>query len=231
MFHMDALRAFCMFFDVFVHGSAIDYRPDLFFHVVREASDLFRTATFFLIGGYFTVMVYQRGGGGGDYARSRVQLLVVPLITSLIFVVPITNWLNYCWHNAPVSLTRFLFDFDQIAPPVGKIEWHAHMWFLISMCIYAVLTPVLVNLASTPPVKAVLNWFLARTGRWTVWALALLLRPLGLSMHGTYAGILVLVPVFTLSLHAFIIKPVPILRLLFNGKRMVRRVAAQPAGV
>ncbi|WP_188945556.1 acyltransferase family protein [Polymorphobacter multimanifer] len=367
MFHLDALRAFAMFFGVFVHGSAIDYNPDLLFETVREASDLFRMATFFLIGGFFTVMVYQRAKGG-DYMRSRVQLLVVPLLASLIIVVPLTNWLNYCWHNEPVSLTRFLFDFEGLPPPNGKLEWHAHMWFLISMCIYAVLTPLLVTLAISKPARAGLDWFNARTTGWTLWALALLvaaavvalraahdvvlkpvvadtpfawialatmnylpyfalgglamldrrlfaalhrlsisglliagggyaainlwgdllpralertvywtmrgmlilfiisalmwaferwfnkpspvlsfavdaafsfyifhlgtvfavallLQPLGLSIHGTYAGILVLVPLFTLSLHAFIIKPVPALRFSPNGKRPARRPA------
>jgi glucan biosynthesis protein C len=372
MFHLDALRAFAMFFGVFVHGSVIDYSPDPLLETVRETSDLFRMATFFLIGGFFTVMVYQRSAGA-DFMRSRVQLLVVPLLAALVFVVPVTNWLNYCWHNEPVSLTRFLFDFGSLPPPLGKVEWHAHMWFLISMCVYALLTPVMVRLVGTAAGQAVLEWFHARTRGWTLWAVALivaalvvglravhdvllkpiiaetpvawivlatmnylpyfalgglamldkrlfaalhraslsglliagggyaainlwgdllpralertvywtmrgmlilfiisaliwaferwfnkpsstlrfavdaafsfyifhlgmvfavalLLRPLGLSMHGTYLGILVLVPIFTLSLHAFIIKPVPALRFIFNGKRPARqRIGASAA--
>ncbi|WP_439533933.1 hypothetical protein, partial [Polymorphobacter sp.] len=40
LLHLDALRAFCMFFGVLVHGSTIDFSARPLFEGVREASDL-----------------------------------------------------------------------------------------------------------------------------------------------------------------------------------------------
>jgi glucan biosynthesis protein C len=148
LLHLDALRAFCMFFGVAVHGATIDYRPDPLFDGVRLVSDHFRMACFFVISGYFTGFVCQRMAVL-PYLRNRALLLVLPLVSALLLVNPLANWLIHIWHNPPVSLTEYLLGGVWRQRGYGNSVWHLQMWFLFALIFYALLTPAALRLMRT----------------------------------------------------------------------------------
>ncbi|WP_439534825.1 acyltransferase family protein, partial [Polymorphobacter sp.] len=148
----------------------------------REASDLFRMATFFVISGYFTAMVYTRRPGMA-YAQSRALLLVVPLVSALIFVNPIANWLIYSWHNTPVSLYDYLVGGIWNQPKQGNGVWHLQLWFLFSLLVYALLTPLLVRLGTGRGWQALMDAMFRMLGTGALYAVALVTGATVLALH------------------------------------------------
>ena len=137
LYYLDALRSFCMFFGLFVHAGTLDsgaWPSTTSFFV----SEHFRMATFFVISGFFAVMMLGKRGIIG-FAQHRALSLVLPLITALVLLNPVTNWLVYCYHTEPVGFWAFLTG-DRPAP-VRPINWHLHLWFLFSLIAYMVLLP------------------------------------------------------------------------------------------
>ena len=169
--YLDAVRAFVMLFGIFVHGSTIanpyiDQMP--FFFWLQTYSDLFRTAIFFLVSGFFTALVLSRNTLVA-YARTRFEVIVVPLISSMILIVPITNWMIYSWHNGYMSPLDY-FTGGWRNPTVGNDTWALHIWFLYSLVIYAVLAPLFIRLISSAVFKRMLTLYLDRTNGFTIWA-------------------------------------------------------------
>jgi glucans biosynthesis protein C len=160
--HLDALRCFCMLFGLLVHGATIG--NNLLFEAVKEVSDHFRMATFFVVSGYFTAMVASRGDVA-TYLTNRSRLLLVPLGAGLVLLNPVTNWLIQLYHGGGVSFADYFaggWRLDLAGPGV----WHLHLWFLISLFLYALATPLLLRIGGSGPVtKAVARVARAGNGR------------------------------------------------------------------
>jgi glucan biosynthesis protein C len=183
--HLDALRAFCMFYGILTHGASLDHGGEPLLQAVRVISELFRMATFFLIAGYFTAMVASKQTGV-EYRRGRLLLIVLPLVTTLVTLVPITNYLIHTWHNGPMSLRTYFLEGGWAQPSLGKDVWHLHLWFLFSLFAYALATPALLALVRRPAVQAGFDRYVAATGGWTLWSNALLVALTVLAMRGVY---------------------------------------------
>ena len=145
-----------MFFGVLVHGATIEYRPDPLFDTVRVASDHFRMATFFVISGYFTAFVCQRMTPGA-YLRNRALLLLLPLLSALLLINPLANWLIYSWHNDPVSLQDYILGGAWKRPAWGNGVWHLQLWFLFALIFYALFTPLIVRIAQSGAWQALMQ--------------------------------------------------------------------------
>lgn len=170
LFYLDAVRAFAMLFGIVVHGTTIatPYIEQMpVFWGIQEVSDLFRNATFFLMSGIFTALVFTKRNLGA-YARSRFELLAVPLAMGMIFIVPITNWLVHTWHNGPETFPDYISG-GMNQPTRGNDTWALHLWFLYSLLIYAALTPLIVPVITKPWFQRVLNAYLDRTRGFTLW--------------------------------------------------------------
>lgn len=167
LFYMDALRAFCMLFGIMVHGATIGSNP--LFTFIKDASDLFRMAAFMVISGFFTAMVARRAAHTDDFYRGRVPILIYPLITTLILLNPVTNWLIQIWHGEWIGFGEWLGG-GWRSPPQGNAVWHLHLWFLFSLIVYALLTPLLLLGARQPVVLRALDRYCEITRGWTVWA-------------------------------------------------------------
>jgi glucan biosynthesis protein C len=174
LIHLDALRAFCMFYGILSHGATLDHNGMAFFDMIKLSSDLFRMATFFLVAGFFTGMVATRSGIAA-YVRGRVILIVVPLVTSLVTLMPITNYLIHTWHNGPMTLRHYFLEGGYAEPSLGKDVWHLQLWFLFSLFAYAMLTPLLLGLMRRPAVTRLIDGYVTVTGRWTLWATVLVI--------------------------------------------------------
>lgn len=170
IYYLDALRCFCMLFGIFVHSASIDYYHEIAPLVyIREASELFRMAAFYVISGFFTAFVYVRAPDIMQFARKRGSLLLVPLFSTLILLNPATNWLMYKYFRGPISLQEYFLDGGWQMPGGGMGNWHLHLWFLIALTFYAFVTPPLMRLLRQKPIARWLQHYAAITGRFTLW--------------------------------------------------------------
>jgi glucan biosynthesis protein C len=214
--HLDAVRCFCMLFGLMVHGATIGDGP--FFEAVKTASDHFRMAAFFLVSGFFSAMVASRQPVQ-SFILNRSRLVLVPLLAGLLLLNPITNWLIHWFHGNQMSFAEYLRGgWRQPVAPPAQSNWHLHLWFLFSLFVYALLTPMLSALARSRPVtwmvdKAVAIRPLApailalSTGAATVVLRALHDQLLGLPtshpLHFIAMATLVFLPFFAMGLIAY----------------------------
>jgi glucan biosynthesis protein C len=148
IYHLDAVRCFCMLFGLMVHGATID--DGFFFEAIKTASGHFRMAAFFLVSGYFTALVCSRQAFA-PYLANRGRMILLPLAAGLVLLNPLTNWLIHWFHGSPMGLAAWFQGGWRlpVAPP-GQSNWHLHLWFLFSLFAYALLTPLLLKLARAP---------------------------------------------------------------------------------
>jgi glucan biosynthesis protein C len=137
-----------MLYGLLLHGATIGSNG--FFTAISTTSDHFRMATFFLVSGFFTAMVLSRSELGA-FLVNRGRLVLFPLVAGLLLLNPLTNWLIQLYHGGGIGLLDYFrggWRFDLPGPTV----WHLHLWFLISLFVYAMLTPLLLGLANSAPV-------------------------------------------------------------------------------
>ncbi|WP_235498307.1 glucans biosynthesis protein MdoC [Frankia sp. R43] len=141
--HMDALRASFMLLGVFVHASSLGHDP--IFNGIAHASALFRMEDFFLISGFLSAMLVGKYGPGRT-VRRRLASVGIPLLCAGLLLNPAAIWLSYNFHNDPdVSFLDYLHG-RTIADPVGELRWHLHLWFLVVLLPYALITPAAVSI-------------------------------------------------------------------------------------
>lgn len=150
---MDALRGTLMLLGVFVHAGTLG--EDRLFDGIQYASSLFRMEGFFLISGFMSAMLVEKYGGRRTVLR-RLWSVGLPFTVVLVLLNPITLWLVYNVHNPDVSLAEYArrdVDPDAAGPQV----WHLHLWFLVSLLLYALCTPAatatLGRMVTTAPVR------------------------------------------------------------------------------
>lgn len=162
IYHLDALRCFCMVFGLLVHGATIGNSWP--FEAIKAVSDHFRMAAFFLVSGFFTAMVASRSGIG-DYLRNRSRLVLIPLIAGLVLLNPITNWLMQLFHGGGIGFADYFVRGGWRLPVPGGGVWHLHLWFLFSLFAYALLTPLLLKAGASRFVSTWMGRYLDISGR------------------------------------------------------------------
>lgn len=122
-----------MFLGVLVHATPADFDAG-YFDSIRFASGTFRMACFFIISGFFSVMVLQKSPQI-SFLKKRMILLGVPAALCVLFLVPITKqWME----------TYFV---EGRAPNEYMTGWMAHSWFLFVLMIYTALLPLMIWVA------------------------------------------------------------------------------------
>lgn len=170
IYHLDALRCFCMLFGLLLHGATIGSNP--LFDAVKLTSAHFRMATFFLISGFFTAMVCSRSDLRA-YLVNRGRLILVPFVAGVLLLNPVTNWLIQLYHDGGESLVDYI-DGGWRLPLPGPMVWHLHLWFLISLFVYAVLTPPVLALAGSRRADRAVAWLAQRPAAVQLLVMALL---------------------------------------------------------
>lgn len=123
--HLDFLRAAMMFLGVVVHASHADF--DLGdYEGIRFASGTFRMACFFIISGFFSVLVLEKSSWR-DFLWKRTVMLGVPAVLCVLLLVPIT---------VDLMQTYFLEGRATTKPHSG---WMGHAWFLFVLLAYTLL--------------------------------------------------------------------------------------------
>jgi glucan biosynthesis protein C len=153
IYHLDALRCFCMLFGLLLHGATIG--NNAFFQAVNVTSEHFRMSTFFLISGFFTAMVCSRSEMQA-FVVNRGRLILVPFVAGVLLLNPVTNWLIQLFHGGGEGFLDY-FSGGWRLPLPGPTVWHLHLWFLISLFVYAMLTPMLLQLAGSGTVTRLVD--------------------------------------------------------------------------
>lgn len=130
--YLDALRSFAMLFGIFVHVGTLSSGAGLS-QWIFWISDHFRMGTFFIISGFFAVLIFERRGAIG-FLKHRATALLIPFFAALILLNPVTNWLVHLYHNGPVGLIDYLAG--RAEPGARAANWFLHLWFLVSLIIY-----------------------------------------------------------------------------------------------
>lgn len=156
IYHLDALRCFCMLYGLALHGVTIGSTPA--FRMIAEVSDHFRMATFFLVSGFFTAMVCSRIALSA-YVKNRARLVLVPFAAGVLLLNPLTIWLIQLFHGqlygyGAMGFVQFVTG-GWRQPLAGPVVWHLHLWFLVSLFVYAMLTPLLLKLADSRATAAI----------------------------------------------------------------------------
>ncbi|MCW7541965.1 acyltransferase family protein [Aquabacterium sp. A7-Y] len=115
------------------------------------ASSAFRMPAFFLVAGFFAALLMSRRSRG-DFLRTRLFRLGVPLITGLVLLAPIQVGLRELasgFSGPDGPLAQSFLDEGHLRPDAGRI-WLAQLWFLVDLLIYTGL----IALISTPAVLA-----------------------------------------------------------------------------
>src|SRR5438552_2660407 len=92
---LDALRAFAMLLGVALHAAMSftptwvvqDYEPDVVFTWFFSATHGFRMPLFFLVSGFFTMMLYRQRGKDA-MLEQRFKRVFIPCILGVVTIVP-----------------------------------------------------------------------------------------------------------------------------------------------
>jgi len=126
-----------MAFGLPVHAALI--YDNIFSNVAGAASMHFRMASFFLISGFFTSMVAARSSTCGLILR-RARILLIPFLTMVFLVQPVTFYLVHLNHKTYISFLEFTITKYEFS----KLPAHmAHLWFLPVLFIFVLLTPAM----------------------------------------------------------------------------------------
>jgi glucan biosynthesis protein C len=144
----DALRAFLMLLGIPYHV-ALSYQPGQDFIVhsgegvvgfaqIAQALHLFRMPAFFLVAGYFALLLLARREPAA-WLKSRAIRLGVPFLTSLLVLVPLMNLAcelsNFGWNAAVASWRHNLLT--------SGGYWVRHLWFIIVLLYFSAAATLL----------------------------------------------------------------------------------------
>lgn len=138
-----------MLLGVFVHAETLgDFGH---FEVAADFSDNFRMALFFIISGYMSYILINKMKTGQFMMRRGMNILI-PLIFGLLLLNPITLYLIHLYNfgSAQTDASKVLAAVVNYRSPAEPVMvWHLHLWFLISLAVYTLLTPALIKLANS----------------------------------------------------------------------------------
>ena len=127
-------------------GIIVSYLP--VFKVVDYAVTICMMPLFFMISGFFTALSYQNRGARAVIA-DRTLRVALPCLVGLLVLNPFTNYFLYRLRVGPIDLPTFAASYFHYPDAVPSyLNWHLQMWFLVTLFVYVLLTPVLM-----PPVR------------------------------------------------------------------------------
>lgn len=186
IYYLDALRSFCMLFGILVHTNTL-FDPSLY-PIVNGISQHFRMPTFFLVSGFFVALVTHRTSATAMFRR-RTLAIMLPFLSALILLNPVTNYLVHIYHNPWMSPVEF-FSGGWRAPAEGPGVWLLHLWFLLSLWFYVAISPALGFVFNLAPAKRLAGRLAGWRPDVLIFALALAVAIGVMALRGFYAVIL-----------------------------------------
>lgn len=144
-FHLDALKGIMILWGIPVHASTVGSSG--FFDGVAEVSGWVRMEAFFIISGFLSYMLIKRYGAK-PIMRRRLMAVGIPLLSVLVLLNPLTNFLILKYHNGAAAPLFTDFIMGRIPPGVkGTWNWHLHVWFLgVLLCLAATFSTSAIRL-------------------------------------------------------------------------------------
>lgn len=106
--------------------------------VLAEVLHVWRMPTFFIIAGFFAVLMLRRMGTRG-WLRGRFQRLGVPLLFGVMVLSPL-QWVVVGLSRTGAWSGAFEFAATRVWPPNNW--WTIHLWFLVELLVYCVVLAV-----------------------------------------------------------------------------------------
>ncbi len=150
--YMDSLRAVAMFLGLVLHATVVfalwtndvnrpHDEPSKILHYAFEFIHLFRMQIFFLVAGFFSLMVCQKRGAA-SFAKNRFMRIVVPFVICVVLIQPLAA----AQYMVDVvgegdSLASRYFDFLLNPEYILREQrftgnWFWHFWFLHMLIYY-----------------------------------------------------------------------------------------------
>lgn len=173
--YLDAMKGVMILWGIPVHACVVS--DSKFFHLVSDISNCVRMEAFFMISGFLSYMLIKRYGAG-TIMRKRTIATGIPLLTVVLLLNPITNWLilQYHAHKAAIAAPTLIEFFtgkipaEFYAEKAGTWNWHLHIWFLaVLLCLAACSSPIISILDRA---KVSLRSVAARLPDWLILTLA-----------------------------------------------------------
>ena len=128
--------------------------------VLAHASSAFRMPAFFVVAGFFAAMMLAKRPRG-EFLRSRVVRLGLPLLTCLLLLSPLQVGLLEVASTVrgPAGpIAQSLFDAEgQVRSDFAR-TWIAHLWFLIDLLAYTALLCSLATPEITTRLQGLARW-------------------------------------------------------------------------
>lgn len=149
--YLDAMKGIMILWGIPVHACTVSNSE--FFRNVAKISGWARMEAFFLISGFLSYMLIKRYGNKTIFLR-RLVAVGIPLLSVLLLLNPITNYLVLKYHNGAAAPSLGEFFSGHIASGLeGTWGWHLHVWFLLVLLSLATVSGPAVSI-----VDAVLTW-------------------------------------------------------------------------
>ncbi|MEW6706437.1 MAG: acyltransferase family protein [Pseudomonadota bacterium] len=146
IFYLDAARSVLMSLGVVLHTAAMydpllkwaltDPKGNVVFHMLRVAIHVFRMPAFFMLSGFFCLMVM--GKYGDRFLRVRLTRILVPLLATALIVNTVQAYVLYDYRDSTLSFFGY-YAGSGVVDLLRSGRWVSHLWFLINLALYTVV--------------------------------------------------------------------------------------------
>ncbi|MBI4996938.1 MAG: acyltransferase family protein [Rhodocyclales bacterium] len=144
--YLDAARSTLMSLGVVLHTAHMydplnkwkvtDASGNAFFHTLTAVIHLFRMPAFFMLSGFFCLMVLSKYGR--SFLRIRLTRIVVPLVAAAVTLNTFQAYVLYRYHGAGAGFLDHYGEHGLLELLLSG-RWVSHLWFLINLAVYTVL--------------------------------------------------------------------------------------------
>ena len=159
--YMDSLRAVAMFLGLVLHAAAMfnmwtidpirtHNEPSKTIHCIFELIHIFRMQLFFLVAGFFAIMVCRKRGAV-SYAKNRFMRIVIPFGLCVLLLQPLGAahfLIDFEGRRDSLLSVYFEFLFNPVyilREPRFIGNWFWHFWFLHLLIYYICVMAITVR--------------------------------------------------------------------------------------
>jgi glucan biosynthesis protein C len=139
---MDSMRSILMMLGILIHSSQI-YNPSQtwlvisdnthpIFKVIIDLIMLFRMPTFFIISGFFCLMMLKKQSIK-EFIINKSQRILLPIVSTVLTLNLLQSYLLSIVNKVDFSIAHFF----------SSGEWVSHLWFLLNLIFYFCLVALL----------------------------------------------------------------------------------------
>lgn len=142
LYYLDAMRSILMMLGIVLHAAVIFSDGSWLLNPNQTSSNynalidfihLFRMPAFFIVSGFFCHMTLTRYGSR-LFLKIRTPRIIIPLVITAISLNSMQNWFLQDYRQTSVILFSLEYWFQG--------AWLSHLWFLVSLIYYFVITAV-----------------------------------------------------------------------------------------